>query len=132
MKPTKKRTIRRGLNQGIEKKVAVVSLPKGRSVILYDDDLQALLDLGLSPLWHFDTKKGVVVWLKKARRWGSLARVLSNAGPGTNVLFKDGDKLNCRANNIIVTDQKRGGGAKRHDRADIEATYGWQKHVIFK
>lgn len=120
------------MDKGTDKKIAIVSLPKGRSVVLHDDDLQTLLDLGLSPIWHFDKQKGVVVWLKKARRWGSLARVVSNAGPGTNVLFKDGDKLNCRSDNIIVTDQKRGGGSRRHDRADIEAMYGWQKHVIFK
>jgi hypothetical protein len=132
MRPTEKRIIKRGVDQGFHKTIAIVSLPKGRSVLLYDDDLQALLDLGLSPLWHFDKQKGVVVWLKKARRWGSLARVITNAGPGTNVLLKDGNKLNCCSDNIIVTDQKRGGGSKRHDRADIDAMYGWQKHIIFR
>jgi hypothetical protein len=88
------RSLHRAINFDIDdagKRVAIVSLPRGRSVTLYKIDLDLLLGLGLSPIWHYRKDKGVVAWLKKWRRWGSLARLIADAGPGTNVLFKDGN-----------------------------------------
>jgi hypothetical protein len=87
-----------------------------------------LLALGISPIWHYRDDKGVVAWLKKWRRWGSLARLIVDAGPGTNVIFNDGNKLNCRSDNLIITDEKRGGTKLRY-RDGIQPTYGWQSKV---
>jgi hypothetical protein len=106
----------------------VVSLPKNKAAVLYQADFEMLLGLGLSPIWHYRTDKGVVAWLKKWRRWGSLARLIADAGPETNVLFKDGDKLNCRSDNLIVTEGKRGGTKLRY-RDCIEPMYGWRAKV---
>ncbi len=112
------------------REIAVVSLPKNKQVTLYKSDFQQLLELGLSPLWHFTRDRGVVCWLKKWRRWGSLARLIADAGPDTNVLFKDGNKLNCRSDNLIVTNDKRGGTKLRY-RDGIEPMHGWYHKVIF-
>ena len=108
--------------------IVTVSLPGNKSVTLYRTDFDLLLALGLSPIWHYRPDKGVVAWLKKWRRWGSLARLIADAGPRTNVLFKDGDKLNCRSDNLIVTGSDRGGTKLRY-RDGIEPMYGWQSKV---
>lgn len=110
------------------KPVAIVSLPKNRSVTLDRADFEMLLALGLSPIWHYRKDKGVVAWLKRWRRWGALARLIVDAGPETNVLFKDGNKLNCRSDNLIVTDGRRGRTKLRY-RDGIEGTYGWHDKV---
>lgn len=123
-----KRTIQYGIDDS-GKSVAVVSLPRNKTVTLYRSDFDLLRALGLSPIWHYRKDKGVVAWLKKWRRWGSLARLIADAGPGTNVLFEDGDKFNCRSDNLIVTDGKRGGTKLRY-RDGIEAMYGWHNKVL--
>jgi hypothetical protein len=113
------------------KSIVIVSLPRNRRVTLYRSDFDALIALGLSPLWHYNKTKGVVAWLKKWRRWGSLARLIADAGSGTNVLFRDGDKLNCRSDNLIVSDDNRG-GAKLRYRDGVKPVYGWYDKVTIQ
>lgn len=109
--------------------IAIVTIPvSNKQCTLFEDDFNALISLGLSPLWSYDKGKGVVAWLKRWRRWGSLARIVVDAAPGTNVIFKDGNKLNLRRDNLITTDHKRGGSRLRY-RDGIEATYKWPNKV---
>ena len=125
-----KRTVEYGIDDS-GKSVAVVSLPRNKTAVtLYRSDFDMLLALGLSPIWHYTKDRGAVAWLKKWRRWGSLARLIADAGPDTNVLFKDGNKLNCRSDNLIVTNDKRGGTKLRY-RDGIEPMHGWYHKVIF-
>jgi hypothetical protein len=111
--------------------IVSVTLPKNKIVTLFKSDFDLLLSFGLSPIWHYNKDKGVVAWLKKWKRWGSLARLIADAGPDTNVLFKDGNKLNCKSDNLIVTAAKRGGTKLRY-RDGIEPMYGWQRKVAFE
>lgn len=124
----RKITITHDVDQITGKAIVIVSLPRNRKVTLYEADLALLIRQGLSPIWHYRSDKGVVAWLKKWRRWGSLARLVADAGPGTNVLFKDGNKFNCRSDNLIVTESKRGGNKLRY-RDGIEPMHGWLSKV---
>lgn len=109
--------------------IAKVELPHKKEAVLNEGTLEVLLGLGLSPIWQYHKLVGVTCYLKKWRRHASLARVIVDAGPGTNVIFKDGNKLNLRSGNLLVTDQRRGGSKLRY-RNGIEPTYHWMKKVI--
>ena len=89
--------------------ISIVPLADQQDAILYDSDLAFLLfDLGLSPFWKYHDTMGVTCYLSKWKRYGSVARILIGAMPGTSITFRDGNKLNLRSDNIIVTDKRTG------------------------
>lgn len=118
-----------------ETKRHVITVPLGdsdKSVVLYRRDFADLMDLGLSALWSYRKRDdSAAAWLKKFRQWGSIARLIADAGPNQNVSFRDGNRLNCRSDNLILV-QSRRGSAKRRDREGIEPILGWHKHVVFE
>jgi len=89
------------------------------------------MELGLSPVWQWAKEKGPLAWLRKRKYWGSLARLIVDAGPDTNVIFLDGDRLNCRSDNLVLTTDKRG-HTKLRARDGIEPSHGWYNKVIFQ
>jgi len=110
--------------------IAFVPLPDGNDSILYQGDLDLLLnDLGLSPFWHYHKLNGVVCYLSKWKRYAPLARVLVGALPATSVTFLDRNKLNLRSDNLAVT-AKRRGRAELYDRDGIEPTHDWMRKII--
>lgn len=86
---------------------------------LHADDLERLLQAGLSHNWslHFNKRGGNGYVSAKVPGDNSrlVARLISGAGAGQQVAYRDGNRLNLRGNNLLVTT----GGTARVDCAAL-------------
>lgn len=112
------------------REIVKVGLAQARECTLDKADFEQLMGLGISPIWSCTKPKGVLCWARKWKRWISLARVIVDAGPRSNVIFADGNRLNLRNNNLVTTSDRRG-QTKLRARDGIEPSHGWYKKVIF-
>jgi hypothetical protein len=82
-----------------------------RIAILYAEDFERLIALGLSPFWMVNMNKptgqGYVRVAKDGRKL-AIARLILGAGPRHQVAYRDGNRLNLRRENLIL---RRGGTA---------------------
>lgn len=82
------------------------------SAELYADDFAALLASGVSPFWFLCWNKREGVQYVRATVPGhnkrAVARLLTRAGKGEKVTYRDGNRLNLRRGNLVIA---RGGSA---------------------
>jgi hypothetical protein len=106
-------------------KMARISLANSElCAILYKEDFGELLERGFSMLWKLNA--GGVGRPPYVRCTGPngvnpiVARLIAGAGPGTQVHYRDRNRLNLRSENLRV---QKGGNAK-HDCAIMEIEAG--------
>lgn len=96
-------------------------VPLGRkaktAAIIYCEDYELLMSLGLSPHWN-DARNGYVSapCTKSPTKIVNVARVIMDAGPDQNVTFLDGKKHNLRRENLELVS----GWAETRDRDYLE------------
>src|SRR6516165_1909719 len=76
-----------------------------RYAILFEEDYQNLMDLGLSPRWRVKRDRGairVMVWSRTAGYEVAVARLIVSAGPKQSVTYANGNALDLRASNLVV------------------------------
>lgn len=93
---------------GITNLIKVPLSNHDQSVILDEADFNLLVSLGVSPLWRFQL--GQVYVSGKGRI--SVARLITNAGLGEAVHYRDGSTINLRRSNLINS-VGRGKGSTR-------------------
>jgi len=74
--------------------VPLTNVPK--SVILYQEDFNLLIEMGLTPLWRFT--QGQVVEIGRPKI--SVPRAVVDAKGGDSIEFKDHDPLNLKRSNL--------------------------------
>lgn len=80
--------------------------------ILYEEDLDLLLSLGLSLRWNRLSKGGTIT-CPASQTSVQVARVLLDAGPGQNIHYRNGDPTDLRRRNLAINEA---GFATRRDR----------------
>jgi hypothetical protein len=96
----------------------IIKVPLGRTdkyCFIFKEDREFLKRLGLNMNWNV-LPNGYVTACSSIspNAYLLVARVLTNAGPGQSVRYKDGDKLNLRFSNLYVSND--GKAAIRRDR----------------
>jgi hypothetical protein len=94
--------------------ISVVNKRETKVALLYKEDFDSLLALGVSPYWCApnDKQSNVLVAGVGKRKIG-VARLLLDAGNGQIVKYKDGNPLNLKRENLELVANGRG---KTRDR----------------
>jgi hypothetical protein len=79
-------------------KVPIFHYP-GKFVTLYQDDLEALISLGVNMQWKYANG---TVWTQSGGKRISVARLIRDAGIGEQVFFIDRDPLNMLRENLVL------------------------------
>lgn len=82
-----------------------VSLPGGETpneAVVDLDDFQSLMGMGLSVSWRISSGYVVAPSSNALGGYVSVARVLTDAGPGQIVRYIDGDRFNLRRSNLAL------------------------------
>jgi hypothetical protein len=98
-----------------------------RYAILFEEDYQNLIDLGLTPRWRVKRDRGairVMVWNRATGYEIAVARLIVGAGARQSVTYANGNPLDLRASNLVVGLGK----ALRNDRNEIKPS----KHLTRK
>lgn len=92
---------------------------RDRPARIFADDLQLLIDAGVSPRWCLSSNGSNSSYVRAARKGVrgkiTIARVLLNAGPGRKVCYLDCDTTNLRRDNLRLEE----GYARRNDAASF-------------
>jgi hypothetical protein len=102
-----------------------------RYAILFENDYTALIDLGLSPRWRLKRDRGatrVTVWNRATRQEVAVARLIIGAGAGQAVTNANGNSLDLRANNLVVSSGK----GTRNDRSAIRPSKNFTRNDLVK
>ena len=101
------------------REIIYVPLRNKGEAILYREDFDRLLELGLSLSWNRLPNGYVTAPAYKAHGNSiQVARVIVDAGPGEQVKYVNGDLTDLRSSNLCLL---KGGGASRRDRDFISA-----------
>src|SRR6516165_11704459 len=98
-----------------------------RYAILFEQDYQNLMDLGLTPRWRVKRDRGairVMVWNRNTGYEVAVARLVVGAGSKQSVTYANGNPLDLRASNLVVGLGK----GLRNDRNEIKPS----KHLTRK
>jgi len=102
-----------------------------RYAILFEEDYQNLIDLGLSPRWRIKQDRGakrVMVWNRTTGYEVAVARLIVSAGAKQSVTYANGNPLDLRATNLVIGLGK----GLRNDRNDIRPSRNFTKHSLVK
>jgi hypothetical protein len=84
--------------------------------LMYYEDYEAIITLGVSPNWCCTQRGNVVAYNSIDMRPLGIARILLDAGPGEAVRYRDGNPLNLRRENLYLAEDTK---AKSRDRDRI-------------
>jgi hypothetical protein len=102
-----------------------------RYAILFEQDYQNLIDLGLSPRWRIKNDRGakrVMVWNRATGYEVAVARLIVGAGAKQSVTYANGNPFDLRAINLVVGL----GRGLRNDRNDIRASKNAMTSNLFR
>jgi hypothetical protein len=85
--------------EGGRKLVAVPVKTVKSKFVLYADDFNDLMSLGVSPHWHFYHNQAIV---RNSGKEISIARLIRDARANQIVLAKDGNPFNLRRENLVI------------------------------
>lgn len=83
-----------------------------KKVILYQEDFDNLLRLGIDPRWRIINSGQI---LERGRNRVSITRLVANAKKGDGVRLIDGDRYNLKRSNIVLYD----GTGKSEPREEV-------------
>jgi hypothetical protein len=102
-----------------------------RYAILFEQDYQNLMDLGLTPRWRVKRDRGairVMVWNRNTGYEVAVARLVVGAGSKQSVTYANGNPLDLRASNLVVGLGK----GLRNDRNEIKHSNHTTKRSIVR
>ena len=102
-----------------------------RYAILFEQDYQNLMDLGLTPRWRVKRDRGairVMVWNRNTGYEVAVARLVVGAGSKQSVTYANGNPLDLRASNLVVGLGK----GLRNDRSEIKHSNHTTKRSIVR
>jgi hypothetical protein len=108
--------------EGKRKLVAVPVKTVKSKFVLYADDFNDLMALGVSPHWHFYHNQAIV---RNDGKEISIARLIRDARANQIVLARDGNPFNLRRENLVIAP----GSSKFRARDMIIRTYK-QTHTV--
>ena len=77
-----------------------LTLTKSKAKVLIDEeDFNDLMGLDISMDWILFEG---LVWVRRGDQRISIARLIRDAGKGTKIVYKDGNQLNLRRDNLII------------------------------
>lgn len=85
--------------EGKRKLVAVPVKTVKSKFVLYTDDFNDLMALGVSPHWHFYHNQAIV---RSGGKEISIARLIRDARANQIVLARDGNPFNLRRENLVI------------------------------
>lgn len=106
----------------VEREVSYVPLGRSgsKTAVLYKDDLDYLMRLGVGNRWIANPNQNYVLCFgNKPGKRIMVARLLLNAGPGNRVHYKDGNPLNLRRDNLSL---------KRHSCPTLKNDLAFVRH----